>query len=107
MSSPCEVKDGYLILKIKVTPKASQNAVGHLYQDSEGSWRLKIMVTTVPEAGKATASVVKLLSKYLKIPQKAIEVVSGATHPHKTLRISVGGDEAMLALTTRITALRP
>ena len=72
---------------MKVAPKASRNVVGVFYQDSDGAQRLKIMVTAVAEDGKATQAVIKLLSKYLKVPKSAIEVAVGLSDRRKTLLV--------------------
>ena len=70
-----------------MAPKASRNGVGLFYEDSDGLQRLKVMVTAVPEGGKANEAVIKLLAKYLKLPKSALEIVSGALDRRKTLKI--------------------
>jgi uncharacterized protein YggU (UPF0235/DUF167 family) len=45
------------------------------------------MVTAVPEDGKATEAVIKLLSKHLKVAKSAIDVVAGLSDRRKTLKI--------------------
>ncbi len=70
-------------LQVKVSPKASRNAVG-VWKDGV----LKLSVTAVPEKGKANVAVVALLSDWLRLPKSAIEVVRGHTATTKQLRLS-------------------
>lgn len=68
-----ETKEG-VILPVKVTPKAKMNQIA--------GWEnglLKIKVTAAAEKGEANLAVVQLLSKMLKLPQKNIILLRGAT----------------------------
>ncbi len=101
MAGPLEpVADG-LRLTLRVTPKASRNAIAGLVDTADGGRVLKVTVTTVPENGKANEAVVKLLAKAWKLPKTSLTVVAGATDRNKI--IHVAGDPA--ALTPRLTAL--
>jgi uncharacterized protein YggU (UPF0235/DUF167 family) len=73
------VKDG--MLTVRVTPKASNNRV--LVADGV----VKIYVTTVPEEGKATAAVIKILAKELGIAKMRVLLVRGAKDRVKAFRI--------------------
>ena len=68
-------------LAVRVTPKASRNAV-----ERDGA-ALRVYVTTVPEGGKATAAVVKLLAKALGVPKSRLELVRGETSRDKVFRV--------------------
>ena len=70
------------IMEVKVCPKASKNAICGIIDG-----RLKILVTSVPEKGKANEDVVKLLSKILKIAKGKINIISGDTSHKKTILI--------------------
>ncbi|MBY6113739.1 DUF167 domain-containing protein [Mameliella alba] len=69
------------MLAVRVTPKASRNAV---LRDGDD---LRVTVTTVPEGGKANAAVIKLLAKALGIPKSRLELVRGETSRDKQFRI--------------------
>jgi uncharacterized protein YggU (UPF0235/DUF167 family) len=69
-------------LTVRVTPKASRNAVS---VDEDG--HLKVNVTTVPEDGKATAAVVKLLAHALGVARSRLTLLRGATSRDKVFRI--------------------
>ncbi len=71
-------------LSLRVTPKASRNAVAAPEADRDP---LRVYVTTVPEGGKANAAVLKLLSKALGLPKSRLEIVQGATGRDKVLEI--------------------
>ncbi|MEX5727545.1 uncharacterized protein Ga0609869_000898 [Rhodovulum iodosum] len=68
-------------IAVRVTPKASRNAITP--QDG----RLRVYVTTVPEAGKANAAVVKLLSKALGVPKSRLVLVRGQSARDKLFRV--------------------
>lgn len=68
-------------IAVRVTPKSSRNAV--VAEDG----LIRVYVTTVPEDGKATAAVVKLLAKALGVPKSRLDLVRGATSRDKLFRI--------------------
>jgi len=71
-----------MIIEVKVIPKSSQNQVVGF----EGEV-LKVKTTAVPEKGKANAAVIKLLSKYYKVPKSAITILKGHTSSKKIIEI--------------------
>lgn len=77
---------------LRVTPKASRNAVTGLADTVDGGKALKVSVTAVPEDGKANDAVVKLLAKSWGVAKGTLSVVSGATDRNKVLHIA--GDPA-------------
>ncbi len=64
-------------IKVKVTPKAARNTV------QEEAGQLKISVTTVPEGGKATRAVTKLLARALGVAPSRLTLLRGATSRDK------------------------
>ena len=94
------VADG-VRLALRVTPKASRNAIAGLAATASGGTALKVTVTAVPENGKANEAVVKLLAKAWKLPKTSLTVVAGATDRNKI--VHVAGDPADLM--RRLTAL--
>ena len=71
-------------LKIKVTARASRNAITGWQGEA-----LKIAVTAAPEQGKANKAVLALLAKTLGLRQQAICISRGHTSAHKTVTVSV------------------
>lgn len=68
-------------IAVRVTPKASRNAVV-----VEGG-TIRVYVTVVPEGGKATAAVVKLLAKSLGVAKSRLTLVRGETARDKVFRL--------------------
>lgn len=67
---------------MRVTPRASATEV---MGERDGVYRIRL---TAPAAeGKANRALVKLLSKKLRIPKGAIEIVSGGRARTKAVRI--------------------
>lgn len=84
-----------LVFTIRVTPRASANAVA-----GERDGLLLVRVTAPPVEGKANDAVVALLAKALGTPRGAVQVVRGASA--RTKRISVPRDaEAALRKLTK------
>lgn len=73
---------------VKLTPKASHDAVLGLGCDADGSTALRVAVTAPPEHGKANAALIKLLAKAWRIPKSSISIASGATSRHKTVLVA-------------------
>ena len=68
-------------IAVRVTPRASRNAV---LLDGE---TIRVLVTVVPEDGKANAAVVKLLAKALGVAKSRLELLRGATARDKLFRL--------------------
>lgn len=80
------VADG-VKLSVRLTPKASRDAIQGLAEDADGGVVLRCTVTAVPENGKANAALVKMLAKAWKLPRTSLEVVAGLTDRRKTILI--------------------
>ncbi|KAA0686661.1 DUF167 family protein [Azospirillum brasilense] len=100
-AAPFEAMADGVRLALRVTPKASRNAIAGLAATASGGTALKVTVTAVPENGKANEAVVKLLAKAWKLPKTSLTVVAGATDRNKI--VHVAGDPADLM--RRLTAL--
>lgn len=86
--SPFRSSKNGLTLAVRLTPKASRNAIDGIVTTVDGTSELKVSVTAVPENGKANAALIKLLSKEWKIAKGCFEIVAGQTERHKTLTIA-------------------
>jgi uncharacterized protein YggU (UPF0235/DUF167 family) len=69
-------------IAVRVTPRAARNAV---MPAEDGV--IRVYVTTVPEDGKATLAVQKLLAKALGIARTRLVLIRGATARDKVFRI--------------------
>lgn len=68
-------------IAVRVTPKASRNAL------VVEAGAIRVYVTTVPEGGKATAMVQKLLAKAVGVAKTRLVLVRGATSRDKVFRV--------------------
>lgn len=81
------VKEKSILLNIKLTPNARQEAFGDvIYDENEIAW-LKVAVRAVPENGKANKALISFLAKRLKLPKSTIRIVSG--HQARTKKLSI------------------
>ena len=83
-------------LFVRLTPKASRNAIQGIAAEADGGCVLKVAVTAVPENGKANQALVKLLAKAWKLPKSAVSITAGATDRRKTLLIESDDPAALL-----------
>ncbi len=90
------VNETRIRFSVKITPKASQNAIHGWKQDADGQAYLKVSVTTVPEKGKANETLITLLSKNWKIPKSDIVIEKGDTDRKKILSIPQGYEDFLL-----------
>jgi uncharacterized protein len=66
---------------VRVTPNASRNAI----TTEDGA--IRVYVTTIPEDGKATAAVIKLLAKSLGVAKSRLTLIRGTTSRDKQFRL--------------------
>ena len=78
---------GGVKVRVRLTPKASNNRIDGLVPDADGGVVLKAGVTAPPEGGKANKALIGMLAKAWRLPKTSISVQSGAAHRQKTLFI--------------------
>ncbi len=83
-----------LLVRVRLTPKASRDAVEGLESTADGP-ALKARVRAVPEDGAANAAVEKLIAAWLGVAKSAVSLTAGGKSRVKTL--IVAGDGAALA----------
>jgi hypothetical protein len=81
------VADGVQVA-VRLSPRASRNAVAGLADTADGGTVLKVSVTAVPEGGRANAALVGLLAKAWRVPPSSVRVASGATDRNKLLHVA-------------------
>ena len=79
-----EEKDGYIVLNVRVVPRATKNTIQGVLGDA-----LKIRIQSPPVEGKANAELITFLSKLWSIPRANFEILSGETGRNKRLRIEL------------------
>lgn len=73
-------------LTIRVTPKASRNAV-KVETHADGSVLYRVYVTTVAEDGKANKAVIELLAEFLDVRKSALTIVQGLANRNKVIQV--------------------
>ncbi|MFK4824774.1 DUF167 family protein [Paenochrobactrum sp. BZR 588] len=87
-------KEG-VTLFVRLTPKASKDAVETVITSADERCYLSARVRAVPEKGLANKALEKLLAKSLQVPASTVSVDAGATSRIKQIFIS--GDPEILA----------
>ena len=75
-----ELKEGKIILNIKVQPNSSQNKITGIYNENQ----IKINIKAPAVEGAANKELIKFLSKTFKIPKSKIEI-KGETSKQKRI----------------------
>jgi uncharacterized protein len=73
-------------LAVKVTPRASREAIEGFIADANGSLILKLKVRAVAEDGKANDAVIALLADAFGVPKSRLSIARGSTGRHKTIQ---------------------
>jgi uncharacterized protein len=77
-------KDGAVTFLVRVTPRASRDAIEGEYQGA-----LKVRLTAPPVDGRANETLRRLLADRLNVPVSAVRIVAG--QESRTKRISITG----------------
>lgn len=85
--SALSVHADHLRLSVRLTPNGGRDAIDGIDTDADGNAFVKARVSAVPEDGKANKALIALLSKTLRVPKSAINLLSGETARKKILRI--------------------
>jgi uncharacterized protein (TIGR00251 family) len=89
-----------LRLRVRLTPKASRDAVGRLERLADDTEVLIVHVRAAPTEGAANTALTRLLADVLDVAKSRVELVSGHTARVKTLKISGDGSELAKRLAT-------
>jgi hypothetical protein len=77
-------RDGSIIFVIRVTPRASRDAIGGEHQGA-----VKVRLTAPPLEDRANDALRRLLAARLNVPVSAVRIVGGEKNRNK--RVSVAG----------------
>ena len=88
------VEDGALVLSVRLTPKASRDAVDGVSALSDGRPVAVARVRPPPADGAANVALAQLLAKAFGVRKSAVSLISGQTSRLKQVRIE--GDVADL-----------
>ena len=74
-------QDCDLIFAVHVVPRASKSEI-----IGEFNGALKIRLAAPPVEGAANRELIRVLAKFLKVPQNAVEIISGESSRRKVVR---------------------
>lgn len=90
-----EEKKDYLLLRVRVQPKASANKMV-----SDPDWGLRVYLTAPPQDGAANKALVAFVAKELGLSRRQVQLVQGEKSRAKTLRLEgVSKAKVLSALT--------
>ena len=85
-------QDRGLTFAVRIVPRASRSEIAGEYNGA-----LRVRIAAPPVDGAANRELVRILAKIFKLPQNAVEIVSGETSKNKVVRVR-GADAATLEL---------
>ena len=94
-----------LVVRVRVTPKASRDAIEGVEATAEGA-ALKARVRAVPADGAANAAVERLVAAWLGVAKSTVSLVSGAKSRIKTLSVAGDADALEARAAERLAAGR-
>jgi uncharacterized protein len=104
-AQPWRRGDAGVIVYFRLTPKSSKDAVDGLQTTAEGL-AFQARVRAIPEDGAANAALEKLVSEWLQVPRRSVQLATGGKSRLKS--VAIGGDIEQLdrALNAKWQALR-
>lgn len=83
-------QDRGLTFAVRIVPRASRSEIAGEFNDA-----LRVRIAAPPVDGAANRELIRLLAKTFKLPQEAVEIISGASSKNKLVRVQ-GVDVAAL-----------
>lgn len=84
-----------VVIAVRLTPRAARDAIDGIDRLSDGAEVVKARVRAVPSEGAANEALRAVLAEALKVPKRAVNIVSGASGRLKQVHIS--GDAPSLS----------
>jgi uncharacterized protein (TIGR00251 family) len=94
----------HLRLEVRLTPRASRDALEGEKLLSDGRSVLAARVRAVPEDGRANASLIRLLAEACGVAASKVTLIAGASSRLKTVRIEGDPSKLVAALGLRQSA---
>jgi uncharacterized protein (TIGR00251 family) len=88
---PWRATDTGLVLRVRLTPKSSRDAVDGIEATAEGP-AIKARVRAVPEEGAANTALERLLADWLDVGRRDVELIAGGKSRVKSLAITGAAD---------------
>ena len=87
----CSEKNGSLIFRVRVVPRASRSEIV-----GEHDGALRVRIAAPPVEGAANDELVRLLANKLEVSRRDIEITAGQSSKLKTVRVAGLQAEALL-----------
>jgi len=97
--------DAGVFVYFRLTPKSSKDAIYGLQATAEGL-AFQARVRALPEDGAANAALETLVSAWLRVPKRSVQLASGGKSRLKSVAISGDVDELDRLLAAKAAALR-
>lgn len=98
-SEPFRIDADGLSIYLRLTPRASKNAITGIEHVADGRSRVAAKVRAVPEKGAANSALERLVADWLDVAKDNASIKSGATSRLKTVHIT--GNPKVLEQTLR------
>lgn len=95
-------RDDGLLLRVRVTPRASRKLVVGPIDTPDGE-ALQIKVQEVPEGGAANAAVERLLADWLEVPKSDVTLLSGQKSRVKMMHVRGASGTLVQVLQAKLT----
>ncbi|MCC7250435.1 MAG: DUF167 domain-containing protein [Hyphomicrobium sp.] len=101
---PWRLGAGCVIVRVRLTPKSSKDAIDGVEETPEGP-AIKARVRALPSEGEANAALLKLLAKWLGVAKSSVELAQGGKSRVKSVEITGNSVEIEARLAERLAAL--
>jgi uncharacterized protein YggU (UPF0235/DUF167 family) len=101
---PWREAPGCVIVRVRLTPKSSLDAIEGLEATPEGP-ALKARVRALPSEGEANRAVERVLADWLGVPKSAVTVAGGGKSRVKSLKVTGEVQELRRRLETKLGSL--
>ena len=101
---PWREASGCVIVRVRLTPKSSLDAIEGLETTAEGP-ALKARVRALPSEGEANKAVERVLADWLGVPKTSVAVAGGGKSRVKSLKVTGNIEDLRNRLRTRLDGL--
>ncbi len=101
---PWRLASGCVIVRVRLTPKSSVDAIEGLAETAEGP-ALKARVRAAPSEGEANGALERLVAGWLGVPKGSVAVSAGGKSRVKSLRVTGAPKEIEARLKAKSAAL--
>jgi uncharacterized protein YggU (UPF0235/DUF167 family) len=98
---PYRVAGGCVIVRVRLTPRSSLDAVGEITPTAEGP-ALAVRVRAVPSDGAANDALQRLMARWLDLPASCVRVTGGGKSRVKSLTIDGDADRVAARIRERL-----